>query len=179
MYCGNVVPANLLKADCKLLTQISTILAKTLKLKGINGFDFVLKNHYPYLMEINPRIPGSIRASESSFELNLLKMHIESFDLDKWNNIKNELRTVRTMKHEFYTTKLIMFSPKEIDKKLVVEINKLEFIHDKSAPDRNILKDEPICTVLYKAKSFSESYFGALKVIDKIKQIINQNVSSF
>ena len=54
-----------IKEDNKLISEISLILTKKLGLKGINGFDFVLKNHYPYLMEINPRIPGSIRASEN------------------------------------------------------------------------------------------------------------------
>ena len=69
MYCGNVVPSNLMKNDERLVTEISLKLSKQLGLKGINGFDFVLKNHYPYLMEINPRIPGSIRASESVLNL--------------------------------------------------------------------------------------------------------------
>jgi len=59
-YCGNIVPANLLENDDKIISEISLFLTKALNLKGINGFDYVLKDHYPYLMEINPRIPGSL-----------------------------------------------------------------------------------------------------------------------
>ena len=168
-YCGNVVPANLLKEDNKLISEISLILTKKLGLKGINGFDFVLKNHYPYLMEINPRIPGSIRASEKVLDLNLLDLHIQSFDPKKWEYVKNIIRSTHTIG---FATKLIFFAPKEIDKELLNKINNIKFVYDKSEPIKNILKEEPLCTILFKGKNFSESYFGALKIIDKIKNII-------
>ncbi|MFX1321564.1 MAG: ATP-grasp domain-containing protein [Promethearchaeota archaeon] len=169
VYCGNIVPANLLKEDNKLISEISLILTKILGLKGINGFDFVLKNHYPYLMEINPRIPGSIRASEEVLDLNLLDLHIQSFNPEKWEYVKNKIRSKQI---SGFATKLIFFAPKEIDKELLKKVNNLESVHDKTEPIKNILKEEPLCTVLFKGKNFSESYFGALKIIDKIKNII-------
>lgn len=169
VYCGNVVPANLSKQDNKLISEISIFLTKRLGLKGINGFDFVLKNHYPYLMEINPRIPGSIRASEEILDLNLLDLHVQSFNPKKWEYIKNKIRSA---KKSGFATKLILFAPKEIDKELLNQINKIEFVHDKTEAIKNILREEPICTVLFKGKTFSESYFGALKVIDNIKNVI-------
>jgi len=169
VYCGNIVPANLLKEDNKLISEISLILTKILGLKGINGFDFVLKNHYPYLMEINPRIPGSIRASEEVLDLNLLDLHIQSFDPEKWEYVKNKIRSKQI---SGFATKLIFFAPKEIDKELLKKVNNIESVHDKTEPIKNILKEEPLCTVLFKGKNFSESYFGALKIIDKIKNII-------
>ncbi|MFX1392875.1 MAG: ATP-grasp domain-containing protein [Promethearchaeota archaeon] len=168
MYCGNIVPAGLLKADNILISEISTTLANELNLKGINGFDFVLKNDYPYLMEINPRIPGSINASEIVMNLNLLDLHIKSFDKSKWEEIKN---TINSTKAKGFATKLIMFAPKDINKKLIQEINQLENVHDKTEP-KTVLEGEPLCTILYKDKNFSESYLGAFKVAKKIKKII-------
>ncbi len=170
VYCGNIVPANLLKEDNKLISEISLILTKKLGLKGINGFDFVLKNHYPYLMEINPRIPGSIRASEKVLDLNLLDLHVQSFDPKRWDIVKNKIRSAQATG---FATKLIFFAPKEIDKELLNKINNIEFVHDKTEPIKNILKEEPLCTISFKGKNFSESYFGALKIIDKIKNIIH------
>lgn len=170
IYCGNVVPANLLKNDEKLISEISILLANELGLKGINGFDYILKNHYPFLMEINPRIPGSIRASESALNINLLDLHIKSFKPDIWENIKNILKT---LKCKCFSTKLILFSPKQLNKEIIEQINKIEYVHDKNDPNILISKNAPICTVLFEAKSFSESYFGALKIVDKIKRIIN------
>jgi len=170
IYCGNIVPANLFKENNQLISQISITLVKNLKLKGINGFDFVLKDHYPYLMEINPRIPGSIRVSESALNLNLLDLHVKSFNNSKWNYVK---KVINGAKPKVFATKLIMFAPKDIDKSQLMKINSLENVHDKSEQNTKILKGDPVCTVLYKGKAFSESYFGALKIIDEIKRIIS------
>jgi len=169
MYCGNIVPANILKEDEKIISEISGYLTRKLGLKGINGFDFVLNNHYPYLMEINPRIPGSIRASECSLNLNFLDLHIRSFYPMEWQNIK---KTVSSAKYKGFTTKLIMFAPKEVSTYQIEKINKLEHIHDKTKPNRPILKGEPLCTVLFKSKDFAKSYARAIKVINKITSII-------
>jgi len=169
IYCGNVVPANILAEEKKLIVDISLKLSTELGLKGINGFDFVLKDHSPYLMEINPRIPGSIRASEEATNINLLDLHIKSFTDKGWEFVK---KTLKNVKIENFTTKMIFFAPKEIGKKLLNKINDLEYVHDKSEPIKSIYKSEPVCTILYQANSFSDSYLGALKIVDKIKKII-------
>jgi len=169
MYCGNVVPANIFAEEKKLIVDISLNLSTELGLKGINGFDFVLKDHSPYLMEINPRIPGSIRASEEATNINLLDLHIKSFTDKGWEFVK---KTLKDAKIENFTTKMIFFAPKEIEKNLINKINDLEYVHDKSEPTKNIYKGEPVCTILFQAKSFPDSYLGSLKVVDKIKKII-------
>jgi predicted ATP-grasp superfamily ATP-dependent carboligase len=169
MYCGNIVPTNISKEEKKLIINISLKLSTELSLKGINGFDFVLRDQYPYLMEINPRIPGSIRASEEALNINLLDLHLKSFTDNGWELVKNSLKNAKT---EHFVTKLIFFAPKEIDKTLLNEINALEHVHDKSEPVKNLSKDEPVCTILFKAQSFSDSYLGALKIVDKINSII-------
>jgi len=170
MYCGNIVPANISRKDEEIITNISIFLNNKLGLKGINGFDFVIKNHIPYLMEINPRIPGSIRASEESLNLNLLKLHVDSFYSDKWNSIKT---IIKSNKIKYYSTKLIFFAPKEISIENINKINNLKYIHDKSEPVKKIKKQEPVCTILFNGKTFADSFFGALKVVDNIKQIIS------
>lgn len=169
MYCGNIVPANLPEKDEKLISKISKLLSVQLGLKGINGFDYILRDHHPYLMEINPRIPGSIRASETSLGLSLIDLHIESFFQNKWNKVKNQ---VKSTKFNGVSTKFIYFAPKEISKTELAKINNLEFIHDKSEPVKSILKGEPVCTILVKAKEKSESYNNALKIVSKINKII-------
>ncbi|MFX0026683.1 MAG: ATP-grasp domain-containing protein [Candidatus Hermodarchaeota archaeon] len=170
VYCGNVVPGNLLKSENKLISEISIFMANKLRLKGINGFDFVLKNHFPYLMEINPRIPGSIQASEASMNINLLNLHILSFNQEKWNEIIDIINDTVCKK---YATKLIYFAPKEIPIVKLKKINNLKFIQDKSEPIKNIVKREPVCSILFSAKSFSESFFGALKIANEITKIIS------
>lgn len=169
MYCGNVVPANISEAERMIIVELSLKLSSELGLKGINGFDFVLRDNYPYLMEINPRIPGSIRASEEALNINLLDLHIKSFSNKGWEFVKKTLKNAKT---EHFVTKLIFFAPKEIDKIFLYEINALEHVHDKSEPIKNISKSEPVCTILFKAQTFSDSYLGALRIVNKIKKII-------
>jgi len=169
MYCGNVVPAYLMEEDVKKIIEISSHLTKRFRLKGINGFDFVLKNHEPYLMEINPRIPGSIRASEESLGINLLNLHINSFSLSNWENVKISLENTEA---DVFTTKLIAFAPNDVTIGKIKEINNMEYIHDKTPPTNIIHKNHPVCTVLYKDNNFADSFFNALKIADKIYRII-------
>ncbi len=169
MYCGNIVPAGLEKEEEMKISEISILLTKELGLKGINGFDFVLKDHYLYFMECNPRIPGSIRASESVLNLNLLGAHIKSFIPEEWENVRSLIKSANPKK---FATKLVFFAPKDIDKNLLPKINRLKFIHDKPKPIRNILKGEPLCTILYKAETFSKSFSGAKEIVKKINIII-------
>jgi predicted ATP-grasp superfamily ATP-dependent carboligase len=169
MYCGNIVPAGLSISENKIISEISVKLAKELGLKGINGFDFVLRDHYPYLMECNPRIPGSIRASESVLNLNLLDLHIKCFIPNEWENIKKLIKSAIAKK---YATKLVFFASKDIEKSILPKINNLEFVHDKTEQIRNVLKGEPLCTILYRANNLLESYNGAKNIVTEINKII-------
>lgn len=169
MYCGNIVPAGLLKEEETIISEISIALTKKLGLKGINGFDFVLKEHYPYFMECNPRIPGSIRASEIVLNLNLLDLHIKSFIPKEWKTIKKLINSARPKK---FATKLVFFAPRDIEKSLLPKINNLEFVHDKTEPIKSVLKGEPLCTILYETDNFYESFNGAKKIVNKINKII-------
>ncbi|NHJ22297.1 MAG: ATP-grasp domain-containing protein [Candidatus Lokiarchaeota archaeon] len=170
MYCGNIVPANLTEEVQRLIIDISLMLSTELSLKGINGFDFVVKDEYPYLMEINPRIPGSIRVSEEAMNLNLLDLHVKSFSKEGWDYVRE---TLKNAKFDGFATKMIYFAPKEIHQSLINDINALEHVHDKSEPVKNIAKSEPVCTVLFKAATSSKSYLGALEVVEKINRLID------
>jgi predicted ATP-grasp superfamily ATP-dependent carboligase len=172
MYCGNIVPLNLSRVEEVRISEISSFLTKKLHLKGINGFDFVLKDNYPYLMEINPRIPGSIRVSEDALGLNLLQLHIDSFDPNEWESVK---QIITSKSFKLYATKLVYFAPRDIIPERLELINNLENIHDKTKPEKGVSKGEPVCTILYKAQSFQESYDGAFKIIERIKDIIKTN----
>ena len=169
IYCGNIVPSGLSESEEKKIAEISKFLAKNIGLRGINGFDFVIKNQTPFFMECNPRIPGSIRASESALGLNLLDLHIKSFTTGEWKQIS---KIIKSSTFKCYSTKLVVFAPKTIEKNLLDKINHLKFVHDKTEPIRNVLKGEPLCTILYGANSLLESYNGAKNIVTEINKII-------
>ena len=169
MYCGNIVPSGLSESEEQKIGEISKFLTKNLGLKGINGFDFVIKNQTPFFMECNPRIPGSIRASESALGLNLLALHVKSFTTGEWTQIS---KIVEYSTFKCFSTKLVVFAPKIIEKSLIKKINHLNFVHDKTEPNRDVLKGEPLCTILYHANGFQESFNGAKRIINEINKII-------
>lgn len=169
MYCGNIVPSGLSESDEKKIGEISKFLTKNLGLKGINGFDFVIKDQVPFFMECNPRIPGSIRASESSLDQNLLNLHIKSFTTGEWSQV---LKIIKSISFKWFSTKLVVFAVKAIEKNLLNKINHLKFVHDKTEPIRDVLKGEPLCTILYKAHSLLESFNGAKRIVTEINKII-------
>jgi len=169
MYCGNIVPSGLSENEERKITEISIALTKELGLKGINGFDFVIKDQVPFFMECNPRIPGSIRASESALDLNLLNLHIKSFTIREWKQIS---KIIKSSTFKCFSTKLVVFAPKTIEISLINKINHLNFVHDKTEPTRDVLKGEPLCTILYEASSLLESYNGAKRIVIEINKII-------
>ncbi len=172
IYCGNIVPSTLLPELEAKIAEISIKLTNYLELKGINGFDYVMKNNEPYLMEINPRIPGSISVSEEVLDLNLLDLHVKSFNPMKWNDIK---KMIKNLKLDGFATKFIFFAPEEIKPDKIKKINNLNHIYDKTEPLKQVLKGEPLCSILFKDKNFKTSYFGALLIVDAIERIIHEH----
>ncbi|MFO8017386.1 MAG: ATP-grasp domain-containing protein [Promethearchaeia archaeon] len=172
IYCGNVVPANILQKDRDKIRRISQFLTSELGLKGIIGFDYVLHKHEAFLMEINPRIPGSIWASEKALDLNLLDLHVKCYaKKSHWPFIRKKLKKKST---NCFATKLIFFAPQTIKPKIIRSVNDLPYVHDKTPPKNKILKGDPICTIMHTGNKFAESYFAALKKAENINRIIKE-----
>lgn len=167
IYCGNIVPADLNFSLQNKISEISLKLVKHLNLIGINGFDFVLKNGCPYLMEINPRIPGSINAAEVALKRNLIDEHINCcLNPDKEIIISNlDINTN-------FVSKFIYFAPKLISYHKIEKLKQIINVEDIPAPGRDIQTFEPLCSILYKADNYSKAYKGALSIVESIELLI-------
>lgn len=75
-YCGNIVPY--VGKNSKKIKEIATNLVSDLGLKGFNGVDFKVNKDKIYLIEVNPRICGSLDAIELSTGINIFDMHVKS-----------------------------------------------------------------------------------------------------
>ena len=73
-YCGNITPL----LDDKGAARISENVVDKLSLVGSNGVDYILKNDDLYLIEVNPRIQGTLECAEASLGINMMKTHIEA-----------------------------------------------------------------------------------------------------
>jgi hypothetical protein len=78
-YSGNIVveaePAVLKEAE-----RISSLLTKMFSLKGLNGFDFILKEGQIFFIELNPRYTASMELFANSTEKTLFSLHRNAFD---------------------------------------------------------------------------------------------------
>lgn len=167
IYCGNIVPADLNYSLQYKIQEICLKLVRHLKLIGINGFDFVLKEGCTYLMEINPRIPGSINAAEFALNRNLLDEHINCcLNPDKPIKISNLEISAN------FVSKFIYFAPKLISHQKIEKLKRIKNVEDVPAPGKDIQPYEPLCSILYKAENYSKAYKGALSIVESIELLI-------
>ncbi|MHA1377856.1 MAG: ATP-grasp domain-containing protein [Candidatus Helarchaeota archaeon] len=134
-YCGNFIPFKTTENVSKNIESASEKIAQLLGLKGINGTDFVLKEENPFLMEVNPRFPGTFELVENILEVNLLKIHI--------NACKGKL-PLKRFPYLKYGLKFIVFSDGE---HTLPELSSIENLYDIPFPGTKVNKGSPICTI--------------------------------
>nr|MDO8083286.1 ATP-grasp domain-containing protein [Candidatus Sigynarchaeum springense] len=79
-YCGNTIPFD--KGDPDLdhsIDSLITALHRDFGLEGLYGLDMVLAKGKAYVVEINPRVPGSTELASISVGRNLIADHVNSF----------------------------------------------------------------------------------------------------
>ncbi len=75
LYSGNVTPCS--GEFVKELRAIAEEVASLFSVEGCAGVDFVVADK-PYVLELNPRIPGSLDSFELSYDESLFKIHVEA-----------------------------------------------------------------------------------------------------
>jgi len=73
-FCGSITP--LLTTYARELIQLSNSAAEDLGLVGSNGIDFILGRNGPVIIEVNPRLQGTLDTIEASLDINLVNAHI-------------------------------------------------------------------------------------------------------
>jgi len=153
IYCGNITP--FINYNPKIL-NISTKISKMFKLVGLNGIDFILHNNNVYVIEVNPRIPGSFESIENSFGINPVESHINSY-----NNIR-----LNQIKPNKFTVKLIPYSVNDSYYKLSNINNIRDICHDNFL----IKKGFPIATILISDRILENAMIKSEIVL---KQVLN------
>ncbi|MGZ4919528.1 MAG: ATP-grasp domain-containing protein [Halobacteriota archaeon] len=73
-FCSSLTP--LLTSYAGELTKLSKSVAEDLGLVGSNGIDFILGRNGPVIIEVNPRLQGTLDTIEASLDINLVDAHI-------------------------------------------------------------------------------------------------------
>ncbi len=144
-YCGNITPLKISKKVFKRIEDVSIALGDHFGLIGSTGFDFVICNGEPFLMEVNPRFQGSLECIELVTNQNLVEQHINAC-------LGHPIKKPVT---KGYAVKMIVFSKK----RAILPNLKLEGVFDVPFPHIIVNVGDPVCTV----QVWNESRLAAIK----------------
>jgi uncharacterized protein len=78
-YCGNIGPLPLSATAAQTLRRLGDVLAKGCGLRGLFGVDFILRDHVPWPVEVNPRYTASIEVLEHAVGVPAMALHKSVF----------------------------------------------------------------------------------------------------
>ena len=134
-YCGNIVPLKNSATVIETMKSVSEELGSKLGLIGSNGFDFVIKNDQPFLVELNPRFQGSLECIDAVTSSNLVKLHIDACN----GNLPE-----KSLELKGYAIKMILYA-----KNRIIVPNLSQMSHILGVPVEGIILEpsNPVCTV--------------------------------
>lgn len=146
-YCGNITPC-LYDKDFALLSEN---IISYLSLVGSNGVDFILNDDL-YIIEVNPRIQGTLECIEASLGVNMVKAHMEACEGIMMDNIKPRKFAVKMIIHAK-------------ERSLFRNLN-LRNLYD--IPGENVIieKGEPIATVVTSERILENALYSANRQVN-------------
>ncbi|MGY5879712.1 MAG: ATP-grasp domain-containing protein [Candidatus Thorarchaeota archaeon] len=145
-YCGNYLPSGLDSKIEQNIIEISEYLSVKLNLQGSIGFDFVGdESNTIWLMEINPRLQGTLEMLEIAGNISVTEQHIRA--------VKQEL--VEEIPSFSPTVKMIVYSRKSGS---IPDLTSIPDTFDKSPAGVFVNRGDPICTVVKSGKNIKDCY---------------------
>ena len=157
IYCGNYVPSGLSESSLNVLRMGCEDIGNTLKLRGSNGFDFVISpDEKIWLMEINPRIQGTLEMLEDSGNVSVSYLHMDASN-----------GGLPTATIEFIpAVKIIVYANKQ---GFVPDLSKYPNTVDRSPTGVLVERGDPICSILEKGSSLIDVYSKAIYTSNQIR----------
>ncbi|MHA1894913.1 MAG: ATP-grasp domain-containing protein [Candidatus Helarchaeota archaeon] len=162
LYCGNVIPFNVNDKIYEEIERISNEITKKFQLKGINGMDFILTDDDLYLIEVNPRFPGTMELIESLLNKNLFYEHVKSSKFGKISQYNPRISKIGI--------KFIVYAQKEF---IVRDLKQIQGIHDIPRPGTHLKKGDPICSILLIGNDLDAIWEDGVNKVKKIYDICN------
>jgi len=167
-WCGNVLPLALPLPVLDALEDMAAKLTRRFELRGVNGFDFVLARRegqfIPYLVEVNPRYTASMELMEWAYGLNILDLHVRSFEGELPSfSLRGQLRQAR-----FYG-KGIVYAQTDVVMPETAGWREKDR-RDIPFPGERIETGHPICTVLAQGKSRNECWHRLLEEANALRK---------
>ncbi len=160
-YTGNTTPLNIPTNQLTSIKKRFEMLGESLHLKGSNGFDFIIgEDKEPYLLELNPRIQGTLECIEIATEQSLIKMHLDAFG--------GKLPLMP--RFPYFSAKIVIFSPVHAKVPVITR----EEARDRPIPGSIIEPGMPYCSVFSTGNSEKEALTEGKKksahVLEKLQK---------
>ena len=164
-YCGNIIP---LDAPHKVIETAKTCAEKIsshFHLLGSNGIDCIItESGECVIIEVNPRIQGTIECLEQVYDVNIIAAHIEAC-------IQNDLsRKVWTPQH--YCARLILYARESTT---VPSLQHFQGIQDIPFEGTFIENGEPLCSLytigLHRHQALHSSFTRANQIYEYLSQM--------
>jgi predicted ATP-grasp superfamily ATP-dependent carboligase len=141
-YCGNIVPLRVTDSIFEKCKSISEKIALHFSLRGSNGIDIVIsKDGTPYVVEVNPRLQGTLGCIERVFGIDLVDAHVKACLYGEMPKIGRSSK---------FCTRLILYAPKRV---IAPDLTVFQEVWDIPLPNSIIERGEPLCSVLTEGES--------------------------
>lgn len=146
-FAGAANGADLGRLQRAEMVEAATKLTAALKLRGINGLDFIADRHGVWLLELNPRPSATLQLHDGDWEDGLLRCHI---DPDATASAPPRA-VVKPLPLRAFRT---VFAP--YDLRIPDAMNWPQGCSDLPAPNSCIARQAPICTLRAQAERKDE-----------------------
>jgi predicted ATP-grasp superfamily ATP-dependent carboligase len=166
-YCGNYYPTFIPKETVQQIAEASLAICDKLNLIGSNGLDFIVdKAHNIWLMEVNPRIQGTLEMLEKSGDISITAAHMQAIN----GELPDKIPVFRPV------VKMIVYSRYD---GAVPDLSKYSNVVDRTPEGVVVHRGDPICTIIEVGSSLKEAYGVASRIAGNIQsKIIKKQRSS-
>ncbi len=140
-YVGNIAPLDAPPAIKRRMEYVARAIATEFGLKGSNGVDFIIAGGRVNVLEVNPRIQGSLEVVERASGVGVFDAHVRSCRGQGPPSVRAA---------PGFWGRRIVYAPRDL---ISGELGALGFTKDIPRPDTPLRAGAPVCTVLAHSRS--------------------------
>ncbi len=161
-YCGNYFPSMLASQIEQSIRKVSEDISVALQLQGSVGFDFVVdKKQNLWLMEINPRIQGTLEMLELAGDISITEEHIKSTNKKLLSETPSFIPVVKMLVYARYAG-------------FVPNLRDYQNSFDRSPSGVLVSKGDPVCTLIITGKNLQDCYEQTAQIVSRIQNDITR-----
>lgn len=157
-YCGNIAP--LTNGDIAWeISKAAEEIIDYLKLIGSNGVDFILNDEGLFVIEVNPRIQGTMECAEHSLNINMAEAHIRACQGDLMDVPQPSSFAVKMIVHARERSQAGNLGFKDV--------------YDLPAENVIIELGEPVVTLLTSSRILEDAVYSSRELVENVYSKLN------